>query len=118
MIGITKNIFTRTIMVLMMVFVCLSCAIKREIKQTLNIPIASLEHSEKPDKTIVCANFTKNDGQKSSKSYQKKDLQKHHTTFNFAFHQINLLKLTIFPLSGAKTSVPIPIYILHEQYLI
>ncbi|MFH6967195.1 hypothetical protein [Flavobacterium sp. FlaQc-28] len=116
--GSIRYIFTNAIIILMMVFVCLPCSVKREVKQALNIPVASLEHSEKPNKTIVCHTFTKGKTQKVSVSCQNKDIQKPYYTFDFAFYQNNLLQHNRLPFSETNLSALVPIYILHEQYLI
>ncbi len=102
----------------MIVFVCLPCSVKREIKQVLNVPVAPLEHSQKPNKTVICHTFAKEENQKVSVSCQQKDVQKYHDTFGFTFYQTNLLQHNIFAFSESKISAPVPIYILHEQYLI
>jgi hypothetical protein len=114
----TGHIFKKTIIILMTVFLCLPCSVKREIKQALNVPVAPLEHSQKTNKAVICHTFTNDGNQKLSVSPQQKDVQKPNHIFDFAFQQTNLLQHHIFTFSEIKFSAPVPIYILHEQYLI
>jgi hypothetical protein len=116
--GGIRHIFTKTIIILMTIFVSLPCTVKREVKQALNIPLSSLEHSQKPNKAIVCQNFTKDKNQNLSVSYHKKNILKSHDSNPFALQQIQQLKHDSFLFSKTKINAPVPIYILHEQYLI
>lgn len=116
--GSIRHIFTNAIIMLMAVFVCLPCSVKREIKQAFDIPVTHSEHSEQPNKAIVCLTFTKKENQKVSISYQKKVLPKHHYKFGFAFYQTDVSLHTIFPHAEIKIPASVPIYILHEQYRI
>lgn len=114
----TGHIFTKTIIILMTVFVCLPCSVKREIKQALNVPVAPIEPSQKTNKTVICHTFTKDGNKKKSVSAQQKDVLKPNNTFDFYFQQTLLFQHNIFKFSESKFSAAVPIYILHEQYLI
>lgn len=113
--GSIRHIFTNAIIILMTVFVCLPCSVKREIKQALDIPVA---HLDKPNKTIVCFSFTKADTQKSSVSCHKKDTPKIDYNYSFTFFSFSILKHSASSFSEIRLVASVPIYILHEQYLI
>src|SRR5690606_22501947 len=98
----TGHIFTKTIIILMTVFVWLPCSVKREIKQALNVPVAPIEHSQKTNKTVICHTFTKDGNKKKSVSAQQKDVQKLNHIFDFSFQQTNLLQLHSFAFSASK----------------
>lgn len=109
-------IFTHAVIILVMAFVSLPCSVKREIKQALNIPVS---HSEKPNQAIVCATFIQEENRSISISGKKKDVEKQHLQASgFVFRETTALHHPAFPFPGINHPSPVPIYILHEQYLI
>ncbi len=109
-------IFTHAVIILVMAFVSLPCSVKREIKQALNIPVS---HSEKPNQTIVCTAFVQEENRGISVSSQKKELKKKQLrATGFAFLETSVLHQSVFAFPGINRPSPVPIYILHEQYLI
>lgn len=115
---VIRHIFLKTIILLVMVFLCLPCSVKREVKKSLNIPVANLEISVKNIKSIHCLSFTKHTSQRTSVSCQQVDVQKHlHNSF-LAFHQIDIFHPSITRFADDEIFTPVPIYILQEHYLI
>lgn len=102
----------------MTVLTCLPCSIKREIKQALNVPVSQLKHSEKPNNVATCQTFTKEEKRKISVSCQQNNLHKNDYYLDRASYKSSNLQYNNLPLSTTKFAVPIPIYILHEKYLI
>ncbi|WP_460687779.1 hypothetical protein [Niabella aquatica] len=102
----------------MAVFICLPCALKREIKQALHIPVASLNHAEKPDKTGICQTPVQEEHRKISVSFHKKDIQKYGAGFGPDVYSAFSIPHNIIPLTGINVFASIPIYIIHEQYRI
>lgn len=115
---VVRHIFTKAIIILMTFFVCLPCSAKKEFKQILEIPFSGLESSEKPNKNSICQNFTKSEKTKLSTSKQEKVLQKwnYNCDLNVILHKT--LSLNFSPFLNIQIASSVPIYILHEQYLI
>lgn len=102
----------------MAVFICLPCSLKREIKQALHIPVAQLNHTEKPNKTVVCQTLVQEENRETSVSFHKKDLQKQGSGLRPGVYAALSIPHNTIPFAGTDVPIPIPIYILHEQYLI
>lgn len=111
-----RHIFSKAIVILMLFFVCLPCSIKREIKQVLNISVADLGDAPKPNESAICEVYTRAMVQKNAVSFQKKNQQAYQYNYCSTFqlstdqHQTSFSKNEVF--------IQVPIYILHEQYLI
>lgn len=97
---------------MMTFFLCLPCFGKREVKRAFNIPVASLENTVKANELSTCQAFTKKKTQKFSAAYWKNDRP--------SYPQNKLHFQQIFNTSCNKNEAltSVPIYILHEQYLI
>lgn len=102
----------------MTLFVCLPCFAKQEIKQVLEIPFAHLENSEKSNKNLLCQSFTKKEKIKFSSSNQQKYIQKCNYTCDEIVILHNSLQHNFSPFLNLKIASVVPIYVLHEQYLI
>jgi len=113
-----RYIFTKAIIILMTFFVCLPCSAKKEFKQILEIPFSDLEASEKPNKNSICQTFTKSEKTKLSTSNQKKSLQKWNYNCDLTVILHKTLNLHFNPFLNFQIASSVPIYILHEQYLI
>lgn len=113
-----RHILTKTIIIMMAVFICLPCSLKREIKQALHIPVAQLKHAEKSDKTVVCQTLAQEENRKHSHSIQKKDIQKYGAGLGQDVYSTFAIPHISIPFTGIDIPISIPIYILHEQYLI
>lgn len=113
-----RHIFIKAAIILMAFSICLPCSVKREIKQILDIPVSNLANTTKPNKTLVCQVFLKEITKKVSVSYQKKTPQKHPFNSFVAFFQNNIFKQHAVSFVEIQIATPVPIYILHEQYLI
>lgn len=113
-----RHILTKTIIIMMAVFICLPCSLKREIKQALHIPVAQLNHTEKPNKTAVCQTLVQEENRKTFVSFFKKDIQKDSASFLPDVYSTHSISHTTVPFAGTNVPILIPIYILHEQYLI
>lgn len=111
-----KNSITRTIIILMFFLLCLPCSAKREIKLTLDIPLNEIENKFSSTQSGICFITTV---KKASVSFEAKVVKKYHSN-NFSSFQHVILTSPLFSTSfpEKKVSKIIPIYILHEQYLI
>lgn len=105
-------------MLVMIVLLCLPCSIKREFKQALNIPVAPIEHAQKTNKTAVCNTIATIEKQHHTVSSKQKRLPKLTPHLEFVLTPANLIQFNVFTFSESKSSSAVPIYILHEQYLI
>lgn len=113
-----RPIFTKTIILLMTFFVCLPCFAKQEIKQILEIPFVHLENSEKSNKNLLCQSFTKKGKINLSFSNPQKHIQKCNYNCGEIVSLRNSLQANFSPFLNLKIASVVPIYILHEQYLI
>jgi uncharacterized protein YcfL len=113
-----RPIFSKTIIILMMFFLCLPCSAKNEIKQSLNASAANIENTTKSNKLVVCQSFTKKATQKISVSFYKKNIQVHQNNYFFDFQQPLDAGLNATPFIENVVVASVPIYLLHEQYLI
>ncbi|MFH6995067.1 hypothetical protein [Flavobacterium sp. FlaQc-48] len=112
-----KNSFSKTIIILMLFFLCLPCSAKREIKLTLDIPLNEVENKLTGPQSGIC--FIAAATKKVCGSFQYKAVKKYCANDFSVFRQFTLsfpLQNTSFP--EKKGSKIIPIYLLHEQYLI
>ncbi len=115
---IIRAIFTKIIIILMTFFVCLPCSAKNEIKQILDISFPHLENSEKPNKNSVCQTFTKTEKTKLSASNIKKSITNWNYNFGLNVDLHKTLQHNFSPFLNIEIASVVPIYILHEQYLI
>lgn len=96
---------------------CLTCPVKQEIKQSLNIPIDTHISFEKKNDFRSCITVTRNNlFQKTQKQITEKDLL--YSSFVFAEYIDNA---PIYPqqnnfLNGNSTSVPL--FIFHRKLII
>lgn len=113
-----RHILSKTIIILLVLFVALPCSVKREIKQALNVPVADWGSTGKAKPSSLCQGHTKELSQTSSISFAKKELKANPVNVFFSFQQA----LTAYPhhssFSRTLASSGIPIYQLHRQYLI
>lgn len=110
------HISHKALLFLVAFLVSVPCSVKREIKQAFNVPVSNVEHSEKPNKTVVCQVTVKETVQTASADRLKKDLKKQH--FGVFTTAVSTDKRKSTPVAQRTRHSSVPIYILHEQYLI
>lgn len=113
-----RHIFSKSIIVLMMLLLCLPCSLKQDVKLALDIPISNLESNAKPNQLVTCQNLTQDVGQSYSIPFQKKEIQglDYSCFIDFQLPTVSHRYEVYF--SKNNISSTIPIYILNEQYLI
>lgn len=114
-----KNILYRTIIILMLFFVCLPCSAKREIKLVLDIPVNEFKNNQNNNLSVTCFITKHKTFKKALDSVKDKDLKKDFLS-NFSDFQkvVTSSKIENTSFSEKKGFQIIPIYLLHEQYLI
>lgn len=100
----------------MVLFVVLPCSLKRELKQS--VLLSDVQHTVKPNSNITCQSFTKEKSRENNDLNQKKQLVKYSCNFNLVLYSAFKLPQIRFPFSEVKFAATVPIYLLHEQYLI
>ena len=114
----SRPIFTKVIIILMTFLVGLPCDLKKDFTEVLNISVSDLGQTEKPNKSIDCPSSSKTESNNNSVSFQKKEVQK----FDYNFGRISYLSevdhLNFHAFADLQIAASVPIYILHEQYLI
>lgn len=113
-----KSIFKKVIVILVTFLVGLPCAVKKDFKTGLNLSLSDLEPTEKPNKSVVCPNFLKTESKNNSVSFQKKELQKFDSNFGILPQLPEFSPINLLTFADIQVSATVPIYILHEQYLI
>ncbi|KQB42699.1 hypothetical protein [Flavobacterium aquidurense] len=113
-----RNIFSRTIIIMMLFFVCLPCTAKREIKLVLDIPINELKNNTNNDQSVVCFTAIDKTAKKTLGSLHDHDLKNYPSRFTVFQHPRFTLKIPITSIWEKKSFKIIPVYLLHEQYLI
>ncbi len=116
--GNAQHTFIKTIVILMMFFVCLPCTAKREIKQIFGIPLSGLQQSEKPNQAAACFVFNQKLNSKTTVVSQQKRAKTSKLFSAFLVSENVAFIQNVFGISVAKNKATIPIYLLHEQYLI
>lgn len=111
-----NSIFTNAIIFLMALFVVLPCSLKQQLKQ--RVLISDVQHTVKPNANRTCQSFTKEKSRKNYDLNQKKELVKYSYNFNLPLFAVYKLPQNRFPFSEVKFAPTVPIYLLHEQYLI
>jgi hypothetical protein len=102
----------------MMLLLCLPCSVKQEVKLALDIPISNLESNAKPNQLVACQNFPQDVGQTYSIPFQKKEIQSLDYT-SFIYFKLSTVSYRYEAYTSKNNiSSTVPIYILHEQYLI
>lgn len=115
MMNTTKQILSKGFMYTLILLVCLSCPVKRELKRVFNIPVSSVEQTNKPNKTQLCQ-FTVDQSangihyQAIAKQIQLPD----------SFQFISVVSITPEQPAVSRVSYhqTVPIYIQNEQFLI
>lgn len=112
------DIFTRCILIWIMVLVCLPCTARRAFKQALDIPVAVVAPGAKANQTQHCSVINDNDvtGKQSINGKQKLLLQKSGSVINLGIPVLLVPYFTSF--TQLSAAVAVPLYILHRQYLI
>lgn len=113
-----RPFFTKVIAILMTFLVGLPCAVKKDFKEVLNIAVSDLKQNEKPNKSIVCPSFSKTESNNHSISFQKKEIQKFDYNFGGIQYSSEVSYFNFPPFADIQITASVPIYILHEQYLI
>ena len=113
-----RPIFTKVIILLMTFLVGLPCAVKKDFKEVLNISVSDLGQTEKPNKSIVCPGFSKTENNNNSVSFKKKEVQKFDCNFGIIHYSSEIYHFNFHPFADLQIAASVPIYILHEQYLI
>lgn len=111
-----RQICIRLSILLMALLLGMPCSVKRNIKQLLDVPLSeatSMGHSTAPC-TNVC---TENSIKKVVDAGKKKHKPDTSGLKTNSSQEIVLHSLSTAPIEGGIIH-PIPIYILHEQYLI
>lgn len=109
-----KQILNRSFIYTLILLICLSCPVKRELKRVLNIPVSSVEQTEKPNKTQLCQ-FTIHQSVKKEHNQVAQQVQ------SPVIHNNSCLVTASFEQSFLTTpcySRNVPIYIYNEQFLI
>lgn len=114
----SKHPYQKILILLIAVLVCLPCTIKREIKQAFSIPVAQLNDSVKLNKIAVCSTGERDTYIGISVVSKKNQAEyNYHSIYTNAFPKKNVQNLSS-PLQEGQQVAFVPIYILHEQYLI
>lgn len=114
----TRHVLTKIAIMMMLIFVGLPCTVKKAIKQELNIPVNSSGIVVKPNENIVCHSFAMEEVVKNATSYQITALPIQDADRYFScFSGYNLQPVPL-SVSSISLSETVPLYILHEQYLI
>lgn len=113
-----RPFFTKVIVILMTFMVGLPCAVKKDFKEVLNIPVSDLGQAEKPNKSVVCSSFSKTESNNNSVSCKKKEVQKFNYKSGSIQYSSEISYFIFSPFADVEFTASIPIYILHEQYLI
>lgn len=103
----------------MLLFVCLPCSAKREIKLVLDVPLNELKNDQNSNLSATCFINVNKNIKKALDSVKDKDLKKHFLSDFSDFQKVltaSKIQSTSFP--EKKVFKIIPIYLLHEQYLI
>ncbi|OMQ13055.1 hypothetical protein [[Flexibacter] sp. ATCC 35103] len=102
---------------MMLFLVCLPCTAKREIKLVLDIPVNELKNNLNSDSSVCLITIDKNT-KKVSGLLQDHDVKTYPSRFA-AFQYITITLTTpITSIWEKKAFKIIPVYLLHEQYLI
>lgn len=110
-----RHILTKFIIIALMAVICLPCPIRQEIKQVLDIPVEQSDQLENLEKTAICQSVT------IDENWHTSDQQ---TEVGCDAEKIPHIDVRIasdvgsIPLLSHPPVTPVPIYILHEQYLI
>lgn len=112
------HIFTKALIMLMIVFVSLPCPLKREMKRQLGIPVTGVTGLEKQSNNIACSGLGTDECRTVSISCKEKKLGKLLDRYDPAPYanktsqprDILVPELIVYP--------AVPIYILQGQYLI
>lgn len=113
-----NNILTKTALFLLVILIVLPCTVKQEFKKALDVPIQQ-ERFEKPDKNVVCQNITIDETRKTAEiaidgEHDPADFEtKEHVFPFFPKDDIQLIGQAPTP-----APAPVPLFILHERYLI
>lgn len=117
--GTLHTIFSRGLIILMSFLVCLNCAAKREIKQALSIPVSQSQQPAKVNGNVVCIVAVASDANpEATIASQPKSRHKHFYRNDIASVAITVTASNTHPFAVTKPSAKLPIYILHEQFLI
>ena len=102
-----------------MIVMGLPCPVKREIKQSLSIPITTTESKPDRQQAVVCSTAPDQEIQQVSISSEIKDINRQHTDYSKAIQRANISSQYHTSFLNREVSVSsIPIYLLHEQCLI
>lgn len=113
-----RPIFAKVIIFLMTFLLGLPCAVKKDLKQVLNIAVSDLQQTEKPNKSIICPSYSVTEGTRNSVSHQKKEVKRFDCDFSGIIYLSEVSDCDRTPFSNVHFVTAIPLYILHEQYLI
>ncbi len=114
----THHFYKKVIVFLLAALVCLPCTVKREIKQAFDIPVAQLNFFEKANKATLCPMGVQDNSSKISIAATKKLAASHYPTIAGNFCREKYLSCLMPPGQREQKTDIVPIYILHEQYLI
>lgn len=115
MINTTKQIMIKGFIYTLILLVCLTCPVKRELKRVFNIPVSSVEHTEKPNKTQLCQLTVKQSAKEMRNQVVARRIQ-----LPAPSHFITVASITSEEpvATGVKYHQTVPIYIQNEQFLI
>lgn len=99
----------------MILMLCLPCTIKREIKKSFNIPVS--EKTAKINQFSTCSGFL-NEISGSTSSLLSKTIPKGQVRWYGATQKTVIADQCKTSNSSYGVVCPVPIFILHEQYLI
>lgn len=103
--------------ILLMVFLCFPCSIKRELKQAFNLPVAESFFDTKS--SFICSSTVSEIAHEESVIHVEKQIIKQVVNVAHANYQRAIITFQ-YHASFPKKVWPknLPIFILHEQYLI
>lgn len=114
----TKAIFTKLILLLFVGLLCLPCTAKREFKLAWNLPTAPIEQAGKLTKTLVCASYSSATSKTTAQKKQQKTPANFGTLRSFYAKNTRYISPCPFNYDQNKRFNAVPVYLLHEQYLI
>ena len=115
-----NKIVAKSAIYVMAILLCLPCTIKQEIKQVLDVPVSQLEQFVKPGKTAICQSVTVDQVRTVFESNAEDDSKQFTDVSSLTSRPQTNDKLSheAYPSRDKPFTSPIPIFVLHERYLI
>ena len=115
-----NKILAKSAIYVMAILLCLPCALKQEIKHVLDVPASQLERFEKPEKAAICVSMTVDEVRSTFGSNVENESIYFTKASSFIPRPQIYQKAShdTYPTRGKPFFSPIPIFVLHERYLI